>query len=170
MMNIHWVPGLSLEAVEKECILQAIRYFRGNKTAAANSLGISVRNVDQKLAKYQQDDASLKRKEDEREQKHRDYLDRARGQAPDQLQRIAAAEQKNKALRLQRERGERMESTDEVSEKQPVSVPVGQEVQAVLPNKANGGNTKRGGRGVQASPQAAEHRISNGGTKTGDTK
>lgn len=47
-----WQPGMSLEDVERDAILKAFEFFRGNKTQTANSLGIAIRTLDSKLDKY----------------------------------------------------------------------------------------------------------------------
>jgi two-component system, NtrC family, response regulator HydG len=44
--------GSSLEAVEKEMILRTIEFTRGNKTHAAETLGVSVRTLYNKLDQY----------------------------------------------------------------------------------------------------------------------
>lgn len=48
-----WQPGRTLEEIEKEVIKDAIRYFQGNKPKCAGSLGIAIRTLDNKLAKYE---------------------------------------------------------------------------------------------------------------------
>ena len=47
-----WQPGRKLEDVEKEVILSAYRFYNENKTRTASSLGIAIRTLDNKLAKY----------------------------------------------------------------------------------------------------------------------
>lgn len=49
---IVWQPGNTLEEVEKAVILRALAYFHGNKTQTAKALGIAIRTLDNKLAKY----------------------------------------------------------------------------------------------------------------------
>jgi DNA-binding NtrC family response regulator len=44
--------GSSLEAVEKEMILRTIEFTRGNKTRAAETLGVSVKTLYNKLDQY----------------------------------------------------------------------------------------------------------------------
>jgi DNA-binding NtrC family response regulator len=51
--------GSSLEAVEKEMILRTIEFTRGNKTRAAESLGVSLRTLYNKLNQYQLDLSNL---------------------------------------------------------------------------------------------------------------
>lgn len=43
---------MKLEDVEKEAILTAYRFYKENKTQTAASLGIAVRTLDYKIAKY----------------------------------------------------------------------------------------------------------------------
>jgi transcriptional regulator with PAS, ATPase and Fis domain len=47
-----WSPGMKLDDVEKETILAAYQYYHQNKTQTAASLGIAIRTLDYKLAKY----------------------------------------------------------------------------------------------------------------------
>lgn len=49
---MSWQPGKTLEQVEKEAILAAYRFYDGNKTHTANSLGIAIRTLDNKLLRY----------------------------------------------------------------------------------------------------------------------
>jgi len=52
MSDVFWSPGRTLEEIEKAVILEAIRFFRNNKTQTALALGIAIRTLDYKLAKY----------------------------------------------------------------------------------------------------------------------
>lgn len=49
---ITWQPGKTLEEVEKEIILVALRFYGGNKTKTAQALGIAIRTLDNKLKAY----------------------------------------------------------------------------------------------------------------------
>ena len=49
---IIWQPGMTLADMEKQIILKALQFYHGNKTKAAQSLDISVRTIDNKLKKY----------------------------------------------------------------------------------------------------------------------
>ncbi len=49
---MNWKPGKTLEQMEKEVILSALIYHRKNKTQTAKALGIAIRTLDYKLAKY----------------------------------------------------------------------------------------------------------------------
>ena len=48
-----WTPGRTLYDIEKEAIYDALRFYRGNKTKTAESIGISVRGLDYKLEEYE---------------------------------------------------------------------------------------------------------------------
>ena len=79
MANLNWQPGMSLELVEKEAILQAFRFYRANKTTTASALGISIRTLDAKLEKYATDDVLLRKVDDERREQAREFGLRQRG-------------------------------------------------------------------------------------------
>ena len=45
--------GLTMEEIEKLAITKALDQFKGNRTHAANNLGISVRTLQRKLRQYE---------------------------------------------------------------------------------------------------------------------
>lgn len=47
-----WQPGIRLDEVEKRIIFKALQYFGNNKTKTAQSLGISIRTLRNKLHEY----------------------------------------------------------------------------------------------------------------------
>ncbi len=47
-----WSPGRTLDQIEKNVILDALKYHQGNRTHTAKSLGISIRTLRNKLADY----------------------------------------------------------------------------------------------------------------------
>src|SRR5262245_14665286 len=49
---IEHLIGHTLEALEREIILQTLSHHRGNRTYAANVLGISVRSLRNKIRAY----------------------------------------------------------------------------------------------------------------------
>jgi hypothetical protein len=51
-MTISWQPGVTLEQVEKDVILHALRFYDGNKTRTAAALGIAIRTLDARLEVY----------------------------------------------------------------------------------------------------------------------
>jgi len=44
---------MTLEEGEQNIVIEAFRFYRGNKTHTANGLGISYRTLDEKLKKYE---------------------------------------------------------------------------------------------------------------------
>ena len=60
---MNWTPGKTLEEIEKEVIIVAFRFFNNNKTHTAQSLGIAIRTLDNKLAKYAQEKQTVKVKD-----------------------------------------------------------------------------------------------------------
>jgi transcriptional regulator with PAS, ATPase and Fis domain len=51
--EVYWTPGKTLEQMEKETILRALRFYNNNKTHTASSLGISIRSLQMKLNEYE---------------------------------------------------------------------------------------------------------------------
>ena len=47
-----WRPGRTLDEIERNVILEALKHFSGNRTHAAKALGISIRTLRNKLAEY----------------------------------------------------------------------------------------------------------------------
>ncbi len=47
-----WVPGRTLDDIERTVILEALNYHQGNRTHTAKALGISIRTLRNKLADY----------------------------------------------------------------------------------------------------------------------
>jgi transcriptional regulator with PAS, ATPase and Fis domain len=47
-----WVPGQTLDDIERNVILTALEYHQGNRTHTARALGISIRTLRNKLADY----------------------------------------------------------------------------------------------------------------------
>jgi len=52
MDKASWLPGETLDAIEKNVILEALKYHHGNRTHTAKALGISIRTLRNKLADY----------------------------------------------------------------------------------------------------------------------
>ncbi len=52
--RIGWLVGHTLARIERELILQTLRCTQGNRTYAADFLGISVRSLRDKLRSYRE--------------------------------------------------------------------------------------------------------------------
>ncbi len=48
----EWKPGRTLDEIERQVILDALKFHEGNRTHTAKSLGISIRTLRNKLAEY----------------------------------------------------------------------------------------------------------------------
>ena len=48
----NWIPGKTLNDIERNVILEALQYHQGNRTHTARALGISIRTLRNKLAEY----------------------------------------------------------------------------------------------------------------------
>lgn len=123
---IHWTPGTTIESAEREVIEQALKFYRGNKTATASALKVSTRTLDNKLEQYADDD-----------RKSREHADRsAQGSGPSLHEQARPQEDKangSKEVGISSDAGLRVESSFEVRTEPNVSVPERQEVQEVLP-------------------------------------
>ena len=49
---IDWQPGWTIDMIERMVIEKALRFYDGNKTKTAQALDIAIRTLDNKLAKY----------------------------------------------------------------------------------------------------------------------
>lgn len=109
-----WCPGIKLYDIEKEVILKALRFYQGNKTKTAESLGIAARTLYNKLEEY------------------------GYGKSGDGEEGNRPSEQSANS-----QRGSDMEPASKVSEKREVPVlSERQEVQEVLPKQDAKGNSK----------------------------
>lgn len=55
----NWQPGQTLNDIEKNVILEALRYHHGNRTHTAKALAISIRTLRNKLAEYRMSGLSV---------------------------------------------------------------------------------------------------------------
>ncbi len=137
--NISWVPGIKLEDMEKACILQAIRFYRGNKTQTSIALGIAIRTLDHKLEKYEAEGIAERARYDRDKQDRIATLNRMRG-----IVQSEPTEQSNAPQTLREASvGVRLEPFAEPTTQQQMPVLERQEVQAVLPKQAAAGHKRR---------------------------
>ena len=107
---------MKLEDAEKNIIMEALRFYGGNKTHVANGLDIAYRTLTDKLKKYEDKEQEIKNLEEERKRR------------------------RNEAI--QTERKFFMEQNARISAQQPVPVPERKEVQKVPLSDATTGSTK----------------------------
>lgn len=79
MNQISWTPGVTIAAIEQDIIQAAFSFYRGNKTATAQSLGISIRTLDNKLERYAQEQKGFEDREAEQRKRREEFLARSRG-------------------------------------------------------------------------------------------
>lgn len=77
-----WSPGITLDSLEKQAILKAYDFYKKNKLATANSLGIALRTLDNKLERYEQEDKIEQERKLNDAARHADFLNRQRGNPP----------------------------------------------------------------------------------------
>lgn len=124
-MSNFWAPGITVEIAEKMVIQQALKYYRGNKTQTAGSIGIALRTLDSKLEKYKADDEQDRRRQEQEFDRQKDYQKRARG--------LSGAST-----------GVCMEPASKVAAQSKVSMFEREEIQEVLPEQTSEGSSKRG--------------------------
>lgn len=141
---VQWSPGVSLEQMEKQIILAAFRFYRGNKTTTAQSLGIAIRTLDSRLEKYEKDDADRVVKEKERESDREEFLKAQRGLPSSWKPKTSSS------VRVP------VESLEDLPKEQAMSVPVREEVQKLsLATAPTGRKGKRRG-SIQGSTEKSD--------------
>lgn len=145
---IVWSPGVTLDAIEKQVILKAFRFYRGNKTATAQALGIAIRTLDNKLEKYEADGQAEKVREENANRQRAEWLKRQRGTVGTNIDDPATATHHattNEGNSVPRpDAGVRVESPTETASQPVVSMPERAQVQGVLPKQAAQGSARRG--------------------------
>lgn len=127
MMDFN--PNMSLEELEKLCIQHRMRWWKGNKTQTANTLGIAIRTLDAKLEKYGDDDRT------QRDNEEREGIERERVLARMRGVTAEAVRETGPSINSGASAGVRMESIANAPTEQPVSLPKQLEVQKVLPSQ-----------------------------------
>lgn len=125
---INWSPGVTLENIEKQVILMAFRFYRGNKTTTANSLGIAIRTLDNKLEKYEADGKAEKERQDDESAKRTEFLKRQRGNVQFNPQNGSDVFGPSAGIHTQ--------PATEIPSEQDMPMPKRKEVQGVLPAQA----------------------------------
>jgi hypothetical protein len=70
---------MTLASVEKAIILNAFKFYRNNKTATAQALGVAIRTLDSKLSKYELEAIDEAAAAHDRQARRDAQLKRARG-------------------------------------------------------------------------------------------
>lgn len=161
MINqVTWSPGTTLETMIEQVIGAAMSFYRGNKTAVANSLGIAVRTLDNKLEKYAKESTEREVKTSHARSQREEFQRRQRATPagaqfdtsatpiqfdPAKYRGVPTPEQHDAAGQrngAQAQAGVRTEPAEGTPAQQPMPVSEQKEVQGVLPAEAPG-NRKR---------------------------
>jgi hypothetical protein len=137
MSNLNWQPGMTFAQVEKSVLLQAFRFHRGNKSAAASALGIPEAQLSEKLNGYLNEEKEQERVTNEQRQQREEFIRRSRGIHP------ATPTAPGGSSIFSADAGVSVESTSESSEKSSVPMPERKEVQSVLPSSHSQGRHRR---------------------------
>lgn len=78
---ITWFPGMTIDQIEEAIIKKAIPHY-GDKTTAANALGIARRTLDYKLEKYAEEEKVRQALAEQQQRKDEEFLRRCRGLPP----------------------------------------------------------------------------------------
>lgn len=119
---VFWSPGVTLASIEKQVILKAIEHYRGNKTLTANALGISIRTLYDKLDQFAKEEKDEKEKQDDARRQREEWLQRSRGNIPNNLAGDKSTAPTTRAQNDQSVTGVRMESASHAPAKQPMPV------------------------------------------------
>lgn len=138
---VNWSPGVTLEQIEKQVILNAFRFYRGNKTQTAIALGIAIRTLENKLEKYEADGKLADERANAKRLSDHEQLMRSRG-IVGRVTEATQSRQKDNAYAAYD--GPDREPSREISAQHSVSVSERKEVQSVLPkHAAASGNNRR---------------------------
>lgn len=139
-MNNHiaWSPGVTLDQIEKEVILRAFAHFHKNKSATAKALGITVKTLDNKFERYEEETKIQEAADEQRKADRQSALNRSRG--------IPGVPQFDTAASPQAVTWNGMESTSHPAKEQSMPMPQRKEVQGVLPSGAAGSGARKLGR------------------------
>ena len=76
---MYWAPGMTIRSIEETFVVEALKFYAGNEQSAANSLGITVVQL-QDITKRTELNAKEQAERDaERQRKGADFLARSRG-------------------------------------------------------------------------------------------
>lgn len=153
-INVNWVPGITLEEMEKQCILAAYRWYRSNKTQTSIALGISIRTLDNKLEKYESDNRKDEDRIESENLERATILDRMRGitnnnsnghiYQPNTHASTRPAQPESSTNGNGSQTGLRVEPLADTAAQSSMSLPERKEVQSMLPKQTSqSGHGKR---------------------------
>jgi hypothetical protein len=133
----NWQPGMSLAQVEKTAILQAFRFYRGNKASVASALGVSIETLTLKLDSYQKEEKEQERITHEHRKQREEFQQRSRGTHP------ATPAPAGGTSFSSTDAGVSVEPAAHPAQEQAVPVPERKEVQSVLSYPATKGRPRK---------------------------
>lgn len=135
--QVFWSPGVTLEMIEKQVILNALRFYRGNVIQCAISLGVSDRTIRNKMEKYEQDSAAQQERDAAEDAERARILDRQRGIVP------GSKDQEGGARIYGAHTGVHMEPSRQAPAQHAVPMSESEKIQSVLPPKASVSSQQR---------------------------
>lgn len=142
---IFWSPGVTLDTIEKLVICKAYQFYKQNKTATARALGISIKTLDNKFERYEKEDAMAEEAMHDDQRRREELLNRARFGNGQGFQNPLFTPHAGRGDGAETGGRNGLEPSSHASAKPPVSVPVGEEIQDVLPAEAPPRRRKRTG-------------------------
>jgi hypothetical protein len=143
MVNLNWQPGMTLESIEKEAILQAFRFYRANKTQTSIALGCAVNTLTAKLDSYKEGEEYERERHEERVRRDEEYQLRARDIRPDSSANREFSNPNPSANGLGADERLHVQSAPKHSPKQSVPLPVGKKVQEVPQASISNGSPRK---------------------------
>lgn len=137
--NIAWSPGVTLETIEKQVILKAFAHFKEHRASTAVSLGIAVRTLDSKLAKYEYEQKLEEERQASATAKRAEFQARQRGNPPNNI----GVPFTPTAMLPGSHMGARLESFANSTSKSEMPMPERSEIQAVLSKQASQSGKER---------------------------
>lgn len=138
---IVWSPGVTLDDIEKQVINKAYQFYQRNKAATARALGISVKTLDNKFERYADEDAAAEKARLDEYERREEFLRRSRFGNTERPADGAAGLRHDSGA----DQRHGVESAAEPSGQQALSVPVDEEIQALLPAEAPARRRRRAG-------------------------
>jgi hypothetical protein len=79
MGNYYWSPGLTIKSMQESFVADAIKFYNGSKQSAANSLGITLAELEAIVKRSQLDKEAQDKVDATRKKEAQNFLDRSRG-------------------------------------------------------------------------------------------
>lgn len=133
---IIWTPGVTLAEIERQVIEKSFAFYKGNKSATARALGVTVKTLDNKFERYASDDAAANEAKAYDERRRQELLERSRYGTGAGISNplVPSTAPSRRDVPPHVERG--VEPASDVSAPEPLPMSDGQEFSGVLPSDA----------------------------------